>query len=148
MCLSNYFPRLDASNHTITSPQSSEYNCIAWAAGRHPQDEEWWWPVPEDEPQLFWPDGVSRVVSIESFVNAFTTLGYRECVSGEFEEDLEKVALYAIDDRPTHMARQLDDGSWTSKLGELEDICHKTLDLLEGDYYGRVQVFMCRPRCK
>lgn len=36
---------------------------------------------------------------------------------------------------PTHMARQLPDGTWSSKLGPNEDITHFTLDALES--YGR-----------
>ncbi|TAF36353.1 MAG: hypothetical protein EAZ69_10585 [Oscillatoriales cyanobacterium] len=38
---------------------------------------------------------------------------------------------------PTHAARQLANGKWTSKLGWLEDIEHE-LDGLTGDRYGVV----------
>src|SRR6266566_3667632 len=41
------------------------------------------------------------------------------------------LAVYADEtDTPTHMARQLPTGYWTSKLGELEDIQHVGLDQL------------------
>jgi hypothetical protein len=46
---------------------------------------------------------------------------------------------------PTHAARQLDNGRWTSKLGELEDIEHSLRDL-EGAAYGTVVQVMKRPR--
>ncbi|MCY7407984.1 MAG: hypothetical protein LH631_11575, partial [Alkalinema sp. CAN_BIN05] len=45
------------------------------------------------------------------------------------------------DARPQHVARQLPNGLWTSKLGRLEDIEHE-LDGLSGDLYGTVQKFM------
>lgn len=44
----------------------------------------------------------------------------------------------------THAARQLPDGSWTSKLGPDEDILHRTPQALVGDLYGQVQAIMKR----
>lgn len=45
---------------------------------------------------------------------------------------------------PTHAARQLHSGAWTSKLGNAEDIEHE-LHALEGEIYGTVVVIMNRP---
>ncbi len=45
---------------------------------------------------------------------------------------------------PTHAARQLASGRWTSKLGKAEDIEHDLHDL-EGDLYGIVVLLMKRP---
>lgn len=45
---------------------------------------------------------------------------------------------------PTHAARQLENGKWTSKLGQLEDIEHE-LDGLVGDKYGIVVTILRRP---
>ncbi len=42
------------------------------------------------------------------------------------------------------MARQLADGSWTSKLGGLEDITHPGISDLSGREYGRVVIFLRR----
>lgn len=54
------------------------------------------------------------------------------------EPGFEKVAVFAIsEDIPAHVARQLPNGRWTSKLGQLEDIEHE-LHALEGAEYGRV----------
>lgn len=52
---------------------------------------------------------------------------------------------------PTHAARQLPSGAWTSKLGEWEDIEHDTLEALEGsegrgEAYGRVALILKRER--
>jgi len=40
------------------------------------------------------------------------------------------------------MARQLENGKWTSKLGELEDIEHDTLDVFDDSDYGTVACIM------
>ena len=42
------------------------------------------------------------------------------------------------------MARQLDNGWWTSKLGGLEDIEHEKVEGVSGACYGEIVCFMCR----
>ena len=87
-----------------------------------------------------------REESIEAFTQAFAELGYAPCETDEPEAAVEKVALYVgADGRVLHAARQLPDGAWTSKLGEVWDISHE-LRGLEGDNYGRVARFLKRPR--
>ena len=44
-----------------------------------------------------------------------------------------------------HVARQLESGLWTSKLGLSVDISHSLHDL-EGDTYGEVAALLCRAR--
>ena len=51
---------------------------------------------------------------------------------------------------PTHVARQLPSGAWTSKLGDWEDIEHQTLASLEerpgaAPAYGKVARILKRP---
>ena len=55
--LEKQFPKLAADNYVyvLTSPDTIDYNCVAWAAET---DEEWWWPDPME--QEYWPDGVPR----------------------------------------------------------------------------------------
>ena len=56
-----------------------------------------------------------------------------------------KIAIYAHDDgQPTHAARQLPDGRWTSKMGHLEDIEHRVVDDVNGPQYGSPVRFMRR----
>lgn len=56
----------------------------------------------------------------------------------------QKVAFFVgANGVPTHAARQLPSGLWTSKLGEWEDIEH-TLHALEGDIYGTVALLLKR----
>lgn len=136
------FPRL-LGEFAITSAESNDYNCFAWAAG---DTTQWWSPIDGD----YWPPEVERRRTIECFVAAFRILGYEPCENGDLEVGYEKVAIY-VDrlDRPTHMARQLSSGWWTSKLGSDEDITHK-LAGVEGpgvvrEDYGRVVGVLRRP---
>src|SRR5262245_54811781 len=122
-------PRLTPDNYAVTSPASWGYNCIAWAAG---VTDAWWWPVPG----RFWPAGAPREETLAALVAAFTGLGYAPCESPELEPGAEKVALYAHQGTPTHAARQLPDGRWSSKLGPNVDIEHSTLDAVAGGAYG------------
>ncbi len=133
------FPNLKPGNHRITSDRTIDYNCIAWAAG---DDRRWWWPGAI--PDTYWPDGVARIEELACFIEAFSTLGYAPCEDSGLDEGLEKVVIYAKDDKPTHAARQLPDGSWSSKLGRSFDISH-TLDALDGPDYGGIVLCLARP---
>ena len=133
------FPRLTADNHRVTSPASREYNCIAWAAG---DAGAWWWPDPEGVG--FWPEGAPRQETVAAFVLAYYTLGYEPAADATLESGFEKVALYARGDLPTHAARQLPNGRWSSKLGPQEDIEHD-FDALDGPVYGRIIAVLKRP---
>lgn len=105
---------------------------------------QWWWP----EQKGFWPRGALREVTLDAFLAAFATLGYEECEGGSLEEGYEKVALFAQNPngvpKPTHAARQLRDGQWTSKLGPLEDIEHRNAEDVAGPTYGVPVRFMKR----
>ena len=76
-------------------------------------------------------------------MRVFEAMGYEACDDRQLEASVEKIAIYAKDGVPTHMARQLPSGDWTSKCGAGEDITH-TLVGLEGDLYGAVSVVMRR----
>ena len=99
------FPELENEGFRETSSPSGKYNCIAWAAGDHHQ---WWWPY--EHPAYYWPPGVTRVVTLESFFQAFAAIGYQHCETGDLEAGFEKVALYSVNAKPKHAARQLLDG--------------------------------------
>lgn len=132
------FPQLQNS-FQITSPPTREYNCIGWAAG---ETDRWWWP----NPTWYWPPSVRREETVAAFQQAFGTLGYVPCNNDRPEPGIEKIALYADrDGKPTHAARQLDTGWWTSKLGKEDDIQHASPQEVEGNWYGRVTCLMSRP---
>lgn len=138
-------PSLNALNHEVTSPSANRYNCIAWAAG---DQSRWWWPASS----YYWPVGAPRERTLSAFLEAFETLGYVECESATLEPRVERIALYARDHSltgqpiPTHAARQLADGRWTSKLGSSIDIVHSVPDDLAGPAYGVPVKFMRRDR--
>jgi hypothetical protein len=135
------FPLLARAGYQITSPRNEDYNCIAWAAG---DDKICWWPVPLHVKDVFWPAGATRAETLGAFREAFATLSYVECDAADMEPDFEKIALFAdANGMPLHAARQLPEGRWTSKLGELEDIEHALHDL-EGEAYGTVVLLMKR----
>jgi len=94
--------------------------------------------------QAYWPPGVPREVTIDAFVRAYATLGYAQCDDAVLEPGFEKTVIYAIGATPTHAARQLATGAWTSKLGRQEDIEHATPEDVEGPAYGKVTVVLRR----
>ena len=136
------FPLLDADSYRVTSEATDDYNCVGWAADDI--DPGQWWPLP-DAPEYFWPEGARRDETLDAFIEGFGIIGYAVCANGELEPGLEKVAVYAARGTPTHVARQLSDGRWTSKLGEWEDIEHANLRDLSGGMYGQLELFMSRP---
>lgn len=138
--LEDQFPQFRASEHAVTSPHSVRYNCIAWAFGR---DDVWAWPDALE--QCYWPPLAPRAETIDAFVAAFGALGYQLCESEAIEASVDKVAIYTLHGRPTHAARQLPCGRWTSKLGSREDIAH-SLNSIEGDTYGTIAVLLSRPQ--
>lgn len=139
--LRQLFPRLADDAFAITSPTDVRYNCVAWAAG---DVKRWWWP--SEPPFAYWPSGVPREESLAGFIAAFASLGYAVATSGEHERTFEKIAIFASTDGvPTHVARQLANGAWTSKLGGLEDISHVDVGGVAGSDYGEVATFMRRP---
>ena len=136
------FPSLQEKGFDLTSPETPFYNCIAWAAG---DTRRWWWPDPND--QYYWPPGMPRNETLQAFVLLFKELGYSVCENAKHEEAFEKIAIYVDDStgKPTHAARQVDSGRWTSKLGSLVDIEHD-LNGVTGTRYGSVTVIMRRPK--
>lgn len=134
------FPGLRTTSYQVTSPADPSYNCIAWAAGTN---SDWWWPLSADR-KSYWPTGAPREVSLSAFVATMLAFGYTVCSDEAAESRSEKAALFVDSDgAPTHAARQLPTGRWTSKLGQSVDIEHD-LRALEGDVYGVVAVILRR----
>lgn len=138
MSLQTLFPKLSDDNHEVTSPQTIKYNCIACAVGI---TDRWW------QPRVCWPIESTRDDhGIGNLVLAMKSLGYEECGDDTLEVDFEKLALYGSGLMYSHVARQLPDGRWSSKLGQLQDIVHTTVDAISGGDYGEVVQFLKRPR--
>ena len=142
--LESIFPDLAASGYSPKSEKSGVYNCIAYAAG----DESRKW-VGYREVGYYWPEGAKEGHTLDALVSAFEQLGYAICDSDALESEYEKIALHVDKDGLwTNAAKQCEDGQWTSKLGNLEDIIHRTPQAVSGPdpAYGQVACFMKRWR--
>ena len=134
------FPGLAGAPYRVTSPSDRHYNCIAWALEIK---DKWYWPGEGDN--IVWPTTVPFEETVEAFIALFDGFGFAPCADDGLEPGFERIALFADSaDFPTHAARQLPNGRWTSKLGKSEDIEHD-LRALEGDVYGRVVRLFRRP---
>jgi hypothetical protein len=135
------FPLLLQDGGVKKSEATSIYNCIAWAAN---VNTKFWWP---DKNRLcFWPVGVPREETLDAFIKAYETLGYVICNDESLEPGYEKVAIYVdiTTQKPTHAARQLASGKWTSKLGQDIDVEHDTPSGVSGSQYGYPMQYMRR----
>jgi hypothetical protein len=139
--LLHLFPRLERDGYLITSPTSIRYNCLAWAAE---ESDRWWEPDPQS--LYFWPQGVPRAFDLSAYIQAFESLGYESIESSQHEVGFQRIAIY-VDSagEPVHVARQLPNGRWTSKMDIFEDIEHVTAESLTGDVYARVAAVLRRP---
>ncbi len=136
------FPNIDLKGFKPTSEPNVFYNCFAWAGG----DTEINWE-PSKSRYVKWFTK-SNAWTLENFIENYAHIGYTEITeSSELEPEYEKIAIYVNDEgEPAHAARQQDDGTWTSKLGIIDDIEHRTLECLENDIYEKVKVILKRPR--
>lgn len=88
-----------------------------------------------------------RALSLTNLIAALATLDFESCDHSKPEMGFEKVAIYSDEHGwPTHVARQIPSGRWTSKLGASEDIEHDRLEALEGSVYGKVVRVLRRER--
>ena len=135
-----WLPKL--ADFSVTSEPSSNYNCIAWALG---DDSQWFEPMLAN---AYWPEDLPKELTLDSIIELFRQAGYEVCGDGSLETGHEKIAVYVKDGVLTHAARQMENGRWTSKLGNFHDIEHDSLEALQGDgfgEYGSAEMFMARP---
>lgn len=131
------FPKSLSEKFIHTSEQTPHYNCIAWAYG---DNTKWYWP----DSAYYWPSDIPMEVTQMSFMMLFNRIGYEVCMNGDLELGYEKVAVYINNlGKPTHAARQLESGLWTSKLGNSIDVSHTILGMSDG-FYGNVGFYMKR----
>ena len=118
------FPRLKQTQYDILRTSAKTYNCIGWALGT---STEWVWPG----------------TSVADFDRLTAAFGYHRIQALDFRLDpgLKKIVLYGkpVNGKwePTHMAKQMPDGTWTSKLGKLPLIWHLQPSDLNGTSYGK-----------
>lgn len=133
------FPGLESDDAVSTGLPDDGYNCVAWAVG---VTDRRWWPLGL---KTVWPPGAPAELTVSAFVAALAAAGYILCDDGSTEPGFEKAALYARAGVPTHVARQLPGGRWSSKLGLDCLVEHATPAGLEGAVYGSVVTYLKRP---
>jgi len=135
-------PNLRKSGYVVTSDRSPRYNCVAYAAGDLTQK---WDCTMLPLPGYYWPPDATRGQGIDALVSVFATLGYEICSGAALEAGYEKVALYVSQFGSwEHVAKQEEDGWWSSKLGIREDIRHPTPHAVSSPDYGQVMYYMRR----
>ena len=115
------FPALAEAGYSKSSEQNPCYNCFAFAV--HDTGQYWqklsvngyYWPLERDD-------------RLEDWVRASGLNNFEPTDNWDLEDGFEKVCIYVnAAGSPEHVARQLESGKWTSKIGKLEDIEHETL---------------------
>ena len=134
-----HFPALRPGAYTVTSRADNDYNCIAWAAG----DSSRCWD--DEDEDLYWPTKATiRDGTLASLIEAFSTLEFELCESGELEPSYERIAIYGVGVTWCHVAKQLSNGHWSSKCGKLDDLSHNSVGDVYCDAYGIVRHYMRR----
>lgn len=121
------FPNLGPDKFAYTSLKTEDYNCMAWAVEN---TEDW----------IQFDGGYD--CKIETYINYFSSLGFTITEDVSYTNGIIKICLYAENNEFRHVARQLPNGRWTSKMGDWEDIEHETPDVLIGNFYGSKLIFM------
>ena len=129
-----FFPNLADVVGKKTSDATPAYNCIAWA---FKETHRVWWP----DSRAYWPIPYAGMTQLEAFENWFDVDGWVDTTDPGVETGFEKIALFLLNGVPTHAARLLPNGQWTSKLGWHPtlsiDLAHDLHDL-EGGHYGAI----------
>jgi hypothetical protein len=131
------FPRL-GDNFEVMAAATTSYNCICWSLGLN---SSWVWPRDAGEP-----------VTLADFDVLYSAHGYKRVARLDYtrQEGVEKVVLFAVSRdgkvEITHACRQLQDGSWSSKLGSLPLIRHLKPDDVAGPTYGAPYVTYVRSK--
>ena len=138
--LEKLFPSLAESGYSKSSEQDPFYNCFAFAVH---DTGQYWQKVPVKG--YYWP--LDRDDRLEDWIGALALNNFKPTDDPGLEAGFEKVCIYVnASGSPEHVARQLESGKWTSKIGKLEDIQHDTLMGLEGAEYGTPTIIMRRRR--
>lgn len=139
--LEEAFPHLQGTAYSEESEETDAYNCIAYAFG---DVQNWWWP--RRGYGYYWPPGFPLEDSVDVLVTIFEVHGYGQCETADAVIGYEKIAIYSVDGRITHAARQLRSGRWASKLGTEQDIEHERTEHINNKDYGVATRFLQRKR--
>jgi hypothetical protein len=135
-----YYPNLmEGKNFEFTSLRTDmpefysdgeSYNCVAWALG-----------------EIEWLE-MSRFIkkfnlkppyneSAYGYAKVFEEYyGFEFCDNGEFEAGYEKIVLYEKEGSFQHIALLKENGKWTTKFGDFEDVEHNAIEDIAYEGYG------------
>jgi hypothetical protein len=140
---------LEGENFVFSSLKKTGYNCIGFALGEEGKDLMMTaFAKRLDLGQV----GLSKERlnhSVKAYAKIFAGFyGFEECNDGSYEAGFDKIVLYEGLDEDheisfSHVAIQVDEKYWKSKLAWCEDVEH-TLDALNGPMYGHPVMFMKR----
>ena len=136
--LGDEFPNLYSEGFQTVAGPSGQYNCVGYAAE---DTTRWWWP----DGINYWPTTAVQSDSTESFREMFATLGYEVCEDSNVQAEYLKIALYEAQGEFQHVAIQMPNGRWRSKMGRGPLIEHSNPDSLSGGPYGNPVTYMRRP---
>ncbi len=92
------------------------------------------WPDASEE--YAWPEKLQRKPTIENFIVFYQMCGFCKADNFLLETGWEKIAIFEDMGEVAHAARQLEDGSWVSRIGDLVDVIHYDLDAVSGGANG------------
>jgi hypothetical protein len=127
------------TNFCYSSYKKRGYNCVAYALGV--ENKDWDMLV---FAKMF---GLNKN-DLDHSANGYAIIfrekfGFEICQESEKEEGFKKIALYENNEGDfKHLSLQLENGKWTSKMGVYEDINHRDLNSISGDFYGHPVMFM------
>lgn len=140
---------------TVSSPEDLCYNCVAWSLGIN---THWVQPYADNgvqvAPWAIWPNQNDRGSGIDIYVKMYRGEGFVKASRGNLEAGFDKVVIYwdKAGQKFTHVARQMENGQWWSKLGRASDVHHLNPDSLgpvgSPAGYGQVWGYMKRAKGK
>jgi hypothetical protein len=89
--LEECFPKLRNSNYNRTSDADPKYNCVAYSLGCTKLNFQL---VSFPSKIYFWPPGIPRDDTVESWMQVYIRHGYSVCETGDLEPGTEKIAIY------------------------------------------------------
>ena len=90
------FPILQQDGYDPKSEPTTDYNCIAYAAG---VEDQWW------QPGWIWPDDLPDDDFSMMPILMYRRKGFDLCDKGDLEPGFEKIALFGAEDEYQHAAR-------------------------------------------
>lgn len=136
----NDYPHLK-DNYIQTSDETIEYNCISFVLDDYENIYSSWGE------EGLWIDGLERTHTPGNYAEFFRIKGgFEICLNSDLEESIEKIAIFGEENEFLHVAIQIQDGKWKSKMGEFEDIQHNTLKAVSGKRCGFPLIYMARTR--